>query len=193
MKKWLFLILIIFTIYPAITVSPSVMAGEYLSQITPVVSESQPKIPVYDIPLSEELQKYTWEQAQKYNLSYELILAIMFAESSFRIDADSGSSKGLFQLNRNTYPWIAQRLNIEKFNPFNARQNIQAGVWYLSYLRDYWYRQGLSDEEVLAPLLISYHRGIQGSYRYMKKYGLESNYVDKVFEIKTKLEREGTI
>lgn len=145
-----------------------------------------------NIPLNQNIKEYTEYKCEKFNLDYEMILAVMFVESRFDRNAISynGSSYGLMQLNKNTYFWIAQKgLNNYNFNPFSPYQNINAGVWYLDYLRDYWINQGYSQEVVFNLTLISYHRGIQGCKDYVAQYGYYSDYVGAVYNYKTKLER----
>src|SRR5690606_36348654 len=50
-------------------------------EIIPEVVEQE--IIYYDIPLSEELQKFTYETCQEYDIEYELALAVMQLESDF--------------------------------------------------------------------------------------------------------------
>lgn len=143
---------------------------------------------IYDIPMSGQLQHYTYDLCQSHNLSFELVLGVIHTESRFDPKADSGSSKGLMQLNINTYPALANELNLDHFDPINPVDNITAGVYYLAKLRDTW--QGYSDEEVFSLMLISYNRGIQGCKKYVEKYGTENDYVTKVYEYKIMLEQQ---
>ena len=64
-----------------------------------------------------------------------------------------------------------------------------AGVYKLALERDYWRKQGYPDEEVFAAMLISYNRGRTGALRYIERYGLEADYVNKVSAYKGALER----
>lgn len=149
--------------------------------------------PVYDIPMDYELQKHTYQVCQKYNMSYELVLAVINKESSFRVNAVNKNSKGLMQLNSDTYPWIAKELGIDNFDPFNSKHNIRAGVWYLDYIRDYWLAEGYGDEDVFSLMLISYNRGINGCKQYISKYGLDNEYVNDIFDYKIYLEQKGAL
>ena len=141
---------------------------------------------IYDIPLDKKYQKLTWKLCQEYQLSYELILAIMEQESSFRPDVTcfNGDSHGLMQLHDSTYSWLGEEVNIKNFNVFNPKHNIKAGVWYVDYLRNYWRELGLPEEEVIYLTLISYNRGIAGCTNYVEQHGLNNNYVNEVLEKK---------
>ncbi len=159
--------------------------------LKPQIDEKQQKPILYKIPLLSQLQTFIWQQSQKYNLSYELILAVIYVESRFQSDAVSynNTSLGIMQLNKNTYPWLAQKIGIKDFDVYNPRHNIVAGIWYLNYLRDYCYKKDLTDEQAFAAMLIFYHRGINGGIKYIKKYGFNSKYVQAVYNYKTKLEK----
>ena len=150
----------------------------------------EPSIPIYDIPMSKELQEYTYELCEYYCLPYELVLGVIHAESRFIETANSGSSKGIMQISRGTGNWVSEQVGIRDFDPYDPKQNIAVGVWYLDYLRSYWWEQGCLDEDVFSLMLISYNRGIQGCKNYIEKYGLENDYVTKVYEYKIKLEQQ---
>lgn len=150
--------------------------------------------PSYDIPLSSYQQQYTQEVCEKYDLSYELILAIMYVESKFNPNAISynGTSHGIMQINSNTSPWIAKQMGIKKYDVYNFGHSVSLGIWYLDYLRNYWLKQGYSDEECFNLMLLSYHKGINGCKNYVKQHGLKSEYVNSIYKYKIKLE-EGEI
>lgn len=157
--------------------------------VSPILTTPQENIPTYEeIPLSQELQEYTYQQAQEYELPVTLVYGVMKTESDFDPNADSGSSKGLMQLNTNTYYWLAKETGIENPNPFNQKQNIKMGVWYLDFLRDYWTRKGYSDEEVFNRVLLSYNRGITNAKKYIKNHGINHFYIDRVLDYKIQLE-----
>lgn len=154
-----------------------------VKEIKRIKAKSRPEI---DVPLTSELQDYIWDVCQEYQVSYELILAVIMIESEFKSDVVSynNSSLGLMQLNKNTYPILAKELNIKKFNPFNPKHNVKAGVYYLSQIRDCWRNKGVGDEEVFSIMLMTYHYGDRGMKKYIKKYGMGCTYVDKIMEQK---------
>lgn len=153
-----------------------------------ITSRQEREIPIYDIPLSKELQEYTYQQAQLNELPLTLVYAVMKVESDFDPMANSGSSKGLMQLNTNTYPWLAEEVGIDNPNPFDEKQNIQMGVWYLKWLSDYWRNQGYSEELIFNLSLLSYNRGVYGAKTYIQNHGYDHVYIDKVLEYKLHLE-----
>lgn len=144
----------------------------------------------YNIPLCEEVQRYIWNECEKYQLSYELVLAVIQKESNFNHQAvsSSGADRGLFQLNKGTYPWIAQQLGIKNFNVFNVEHNIQAGVWYLNYIKTHWEEKNYKDEELTILMLNSYNQGIGGCTRYVQNNGYSYYYAKKVLEYKEIIE-----
>ena len=85
--------------------------------VTMIVNEPDVLIPVEEelaevtrpeinVPLSEDLQDHIWKLCQHYDMSYELVLALIKAESEFKSDVVSynNSSLGLFQLNKKYLP-----------------------------------------------------------------------------------------
>lgn len=141
-----------------------------------------------------EYQKdYIEAVSKEYGLSSTLVYGVIMAESNFDCKADSGSSKGLMQLNKNTYPTLAKELGIEDFDVFDFEDNALAGIYKLALERDYWLEQGYSDEDTFSAMLISYNRGRAGAKRYIAKHGLNNSYVDKVLGYKCEFEQDGVI
>ena len=80
-----------------------------------------------EIPLSEDLQKALWMYCNENNIPYEIGIGLIETESSFRSNADSGSSYGLCQLNRLYFP--------ANLTPW---ENIREGMRYLGDLYSYY-------------------------------------------------------
>jgi soluble lytic murein transglycosylase-like protein len=158
--------------------------------LKPTQVEVEDLFPKYDVPLSEDLQRYIWQQAEAKNVSYALVLAVIQVESQFDPNAVSDTADyGLMQLNKyTTLRWLAKETNIEDFDAMNPYHNVIAGIWYLAYLRDYWAKH-FPDEQVFTMTLLSYHLGTEGAREYVKRYGYDSEYVQKVYQAKTEIER----
>lgn len=111
---------------------------------TPIIeastSESIPAGFVYleEVPLSKELQLYTYNKCQEYNLRYSLVLAIMWRESGFNPNAlgynkwNDTYDSGLMQINDCNKGWLAEQCGItDLFDPY---QCIDAGTEILHRL-----------------------------------------------------------
>lgn len=90
-----------------------------------------------EIPLGKELQEYTYDLCVENDVDYELVLAVMWRESRFKLDAtgynDNGTQdSGVMQINDCNKEWIADELNVTDL--YDPRQNILAGVTMLSDL-----------------------------------------------------------
>ncbi|KXS45393.1 MAG: Soluble lytic murein transglycosylase [Candidatus Frackibacter sp. T328-2] len=122
-----------------------------------------------DIPLSEDLQLHTYLTARRYQVDYDLVLAVMFRESSYKITAlnDNGNSKdyGLMQIN-NKY-WAEEIENDlgYKYWRSNPYENIEAGVYILRQMHE----KVMGEEEAV----IAYHKGLSG-FRELKSQGVVS-------------------
>lgn len=88
----------------------------------------------YDVPLSDDIQKYVYEQCQKYMVSPALVYAIIENESDYQIDAVSsdGYDFGLMQIRSLCHTERCVRLGA--WNLLDAKMNLRVGIDYLSEL-----------------------------------------------------------
>ena len=93
----------------------------------------------YDVPLDDDLQRYTAEVCRAYNVPTALVLAVMDAESDFQEDAvsEDGCDYGLMQIRAAEHTDRCIRLNT--YNLLDARQNILTGVDYIAELIGWGY------------------------------------------------------
>lgn len=102
------------------------------------IPEPTPAIPVYDIPLSVELQEYTYQRCEALGLvapgiDYPTVLALMGKESEYTADAVSATGDyGLMQINTINHDWLREELGITDF--LDAKQSIDAGTEMLTQL-----------------------------------------------------------
>lgn len=126
--------------------------------------------------LDLELQDFLWEMCEKYDISehYELIMAQMFSESSFKVDIISKSNDyGLMQINKCNHGWLSEILGSDDFtDPYIS---IEAGCLMIS---DYLHKYDI------APALVAYNRGES----VVKNGVLSSSYSDMVIGNMKKLE-----
>lgn len=88
----------------------------------------------YDIPLSEELQEYTFIQCVKYDVDPVLALAVMKTESGFKCDSVSATDDyGMMQINIGNHKWLSDEFN--GVNLLDAEDNIKCGVYMLSRIK----------------------------------------------------------
>lgn len=89
----------------------------------------------YDIPLSKDLQLYTYNKCIEYGIPdhYELVLAIMWQESNYTADLISKTDDyGIMQINSCNHDWLVDLLGPTNF--LDANDNINAGVYIISKL-----------------------------------------------------------
>ena len=125
-----------------------------------------------DIPLSDELQEYTYGIAQKYNVDYDLMLAIMQTESQFtNVISDNGEDIGLCQINTINAEWLYADYGIN--NLLDEKQNIKACAIILNKL------QGQFDTE--SHVVMAYNLGAGKAKKYISS-GKITKYAEKVYE-----------
>lgn len=121
-----------------------------------------------DISLSPPLQEYTYQRCEALGLEYELILAIMWRESRFQVEAvgtnrNGTQDSGLMQINDVNRGWLFEEYGID--NLLDPYQNIDAGTTLLArYFSKY--------SENYA--LMAYQYGEQGMLRRAEE-GMTTN------------------
>lgn len=142
---------------------------EPIPEPTPEPISVQPRI---DCILDDETQQMILEKSKEYNIDFAFTMAIIFKESSFRVDADSGSSVGLMQINRINHEWLSEELGITDFS--NPEQNVEAGLFML--------RQLFEKYEDCAMVLMAYNMGESGARKLWNQGIYSTDYVETVFQ-----------
>lgn len=139
---------------------------------------------IRDVDLDMELQEYLWQICEEYGVSYDLMLGLMFVESSFRHDVISETRDyGLTQINKINHERLKDELNINDF--LNPKENMLAGVHMISELNKKY-----GDFDMV---LMSYNMGERKARELVNRGITSSRYSRKVYEYKVKLETEGGI
>lgn len=139
----------------------------------------------------EEMEDYAERTAMLFDLSPELVKAVIQQESDWNVrDVSSAKCKGLMQLADGTGKWCADKMGIS-YDPFDWQCNIACGCYYLDYLRSA-YRQNndICEEDLVYYVLIAYNRGIAGANKWIANHDMYSNgYANGVLSKKEVLER----
>lgn len=125
--------------------------------------------PIYDIPLSKELQEYTYEMCELTGIEehYPLILGMMWRESHFDAAAVSSTDDyGIMQINKQNHKNLQETLGVDNFlDPYD---NIEAGVHIIATLLHKY-----SDEN---KALMAYNMGPTGASRQWDRGNYSSFY-----------------
>jgi soluble lytic murein transglycosylase-like protein len=127
---------------------------------------------IYDIALSEDLQRYTYDVCTQYGVDYEMVLAVMHVESSYRVKVISHGNYGLMQINKINHKRLKAELGITDF--LDARQNILAGVHMLAELQEKYMDANR--------VLMAYNRGEHGASHLWAKGIYSTKYSRAVME-----------
>ena len=89
------------------------------------------------VPLSYSLQEYIYDRSAQLGLEYELVLALIWRESTFRIEAvtlnrNGTRDSGLMQINDVNRGWLRDQHGIH--NLLDPHQNIDAGTYMIADL-----------------------------------------------------------
>lgn len=124
-----------------------------------------------DVPLSDELQRFTYDTCGKYGVDYDLVLAIMREESQYTsgLISDDGQDYGMMQINKSNFSWLASDYKLKDM--LNAEQNITAGVIILDMLQDQY--------DTVEGVLLGYNLKPALAREYYEQ-GKTTEYVEKV-------------
>ena len=119
------------------------------------------------VPLDVKQQKYLFELSRNHGFEYDLLLGVIYKESTFKqtamnINTNKTRDYGLFQINSNNLRWVDEMAGRKLDVINNPYDNMLAGVLELKYCRNYWEKQGLTGEHLIRATLLSYNRGITG-------------------------------
>lgn len=142
-------------------------------------------------PNKEVMQDYAVRTAELFDLSPELVLAVIDQESSWKINSKSSAGcLGLMQLNPNTGKWCCEQIGLQ-WDPYDYETNISCGCYYLKYIHDEYAKADISEEDLVYFTLIAYNRGIAGANKWVAAHDLYKNgYANSVLNKKEILERE---
>ena len=135
-----------------------------------------------EIPLSEELQAYTYQQCQEKQVSYELVLAMMYHESNYdpaavRYYQDGSSDSGLMQINSINSKSLNELYGITDLQ--DPYENIQAGVSIISgFVHEYGEHDGL----------MAYNMGVGGYQNAIANGTYTTTYAQNIMETKGEIE-----
>lgn len=101
-----------------------------MAMVREEIEPEQPAQTYFDVPLEKELQDYIFDICDSYNVDPELIVSMIFHESSFRSgvigENDSGYSYGLMQIMPR---WNQDRMNrLECQDLLDPYQNVLVGT-----------------------------------------------------------------
>lgn len=147
-----------------ITTIPVISRGVTAPTTTP---SPEPTARIYDIPLEDRLQEYTFELCEENGLDYELVLAVMEKESHYNESEISKTDDyGLMQINEVNHEWLEDKLGISDF--LDAEQNIRAGIYILAWLTGKY--------EDPNKVLMAYNNGESGAKKLWQEGITSSRY-----------------
>jgi len=143
--------------------------------------DPEPQVSFYDIPLSRELQEYTFRLCEENGLDYEMVLALMDQESDYREKVISKTNDyGIMQINEINHEWLKEELGIDDF--LEAEQNILAGIRILAELTEKYEDPHL--------VLMAYNCGETGAKRLWKQGKTTSEYSRSIMARAEELRKE---
>ena len=127
----------------------------------------------YHVPLDADLQQYTAEMCDLYEVPLELAYAVMQVESGYTVSATSSTGDyGLMQINSINAGWLKDELGVTDL--LDACQNIKAGCYMLgSYL-------ALYDGDINRTMM-AYNLGKSGAEKAWNAGTRSTAYTDKVW------------
>lgn len=156
---------------------------ESVDQVEPVteVTEVTEPIPArIECSLDDQTQQMILERCEELGLDFGFVMALIYRESSFNPNADSGSSVGLMQVNRINHGWLSKDYGLTDF--FNPEQNVKAGTIILKNLFDKYENPRL--------VLMAYNMGESGARKKWNNGVYSTDYAESVIRLADKYNRE---
>ena len=146
---------------------------------------------LYNIPLSEEEQKFAYSLCNQYGLEYELFLAVIRQESNFiPTVVGGGNSYGLCQIHVSNHATLRNKLGVSDF--FDPYDNMTAGAYMLSYYFNIARGKVSDPADVEVYALNAYNMGEGAYYSMCYSNGiLHRGYSNSVRSIRDRLKQNG--
>lgn len=147
--------------------------------------QEQPEAAWYlpDLPLSRELQAFTYELCQELDVPYTLVLGVMEVESYFHTDAlregATADMVGIMQINSRYLPSHYQKYGVD--DAYEPKDNITIGV---NMLADSIRRNGVTYA------LMEYNMGIVNMRKKRDSGVVSTSYTRKVLAAQEKYEEQ---
>lgn len=159
-----------------------VAATDVRESVEDIISEPEETMPMYDVPLSKELQEFIYDKCKEYEVDYKLILAIIKTESNFKSGTTNKNSNGsrdhgYMQINSIHKKEFAKQGFTDMHD---AHQNIEYGI---KYFADLYHKFNGNEHYSLS----SYNRGEYGFRKLLKKGITSTKYSRVVINNKNKI------
>lgn len=160
------------TVTETVTVEVPVYEADKLPEVSELV--------LYDIPLSDSLQRYIYEICADEEVPVTLVLAMIEHESYFNPEIVSATDDyGLMQINAVNHEWLEEDYRCaDMLNPY---QNVFCGVKIVStYIEKY--------EGDLTKALMAYNMGNYGARTAWENGITSTTYTEKILGLMEKYE-----
>ena len=150
-----------------------------LPEAEPVAATEQ--APLYDVPLSANMQEHIRQLCDEYGVDMPLVLAIIGQESNYRPDAvgDNGNSLGLMQIQPRWHQSRMDKLGVTDLTaPY---QNVTVGIDLLAEL--------VGENKGIEWAVTAYNAGAAAA-DYNKAIGIRSEYVESVMMLREMIESD---
>lgn len=134
---------------------------------------------LYDVPLSDSLQRYIYEICADEDVPVTLVMAMIEHESGFNPEVISSTDDyGLMQINTVNHEWLEDKYRTA--NMLNPYQNVFCGVSIIgSYIGKY---------EDLGKALMAYNMGDYGARKAWENGVASTKYSAKILELMSEYE-----
>ena len=156
-------------------------ASEALNTVQSKPIAAQEPEPLYDVPLSADLQEHISKICESYDVDMPLVLAIIGQESNYRAEAvgDGGDSIGLMQIQPAHHRQRMDRLGITDLS--DPYQNVTVGIDLLAEL--------ISKDNGTEWAVTAYNAGA-GTADYNAAIGIRSEYTDSVMMLREMIQND---
>ena len=160
-----------------VTITKTVEVPAYKSNVLVDTAE----VFLYDVPLSDSLQRYIYEVCADENVPVTLVMAMIEHESGFNPEAVSSTDDyGLMQINAVNHGWLEEKYRTADF--LNPYQNVFCGITIIGgYIEKY----GDYNKALMA-----YNMGDYGAQKAWENGVTDTDYSTSILNLMQKYEEE---
>lgn len=131
----------------------------------------------FDVAMDEEQQEFLFYLCAGYNLDFNLVMALIEHESSYRADIISDTNDyGLMQINTINHDWLTETIGVTDY--LDPYQNMRAGCFILRKLFEKY--------QDVDMVLMAYNMGETGASRLWEKGVFSTDYTESILNIQQK-------
>lgn len=148
--------------------------------------------------MTQDMQQYVYNKCKQSGIDYELVLALIYRESSFRKDAIATDYNKDGSIKQKTYGFMQVATDASTGSRYmsDPKTNIDAGMSMLAAKFKYWSDPSRKSSKIVYDVLNSYNFGDTGWRNYVNEHGSDAyswHYAVEILKFRSTILANGVI